>query len=887
MPSAPPVPSDSGESADRPRRRLWIALAAVIAAVVALRVALPYAIPPLVGWLAMRQVGLDARIQNVDLEVFKGTVAVEGLWVGPPGVVPEDAEVPDPATALLALDRVSLDLAWTELVNGRVNLRAVRVDAPRVRVERLANGRIDPMHGATPPLPDPEAEAKAAAEEATAEPAAAEAGAAVEAPAGQGGGWPIVVDDLAVRGAEVRVVEEADGEELLDFQLAELDLMAFSMDGASIGLGGIGVRQPEIRVKREFLLDPTKSAGRPPAPPEEVAAEDPAAPGRARGYRIDNLDIERAVFQLLVGERVVDVALAVKADGVTLDRRATFPLEIHLEVGDSGSLDIQGEAGAVPPHFVGTVKSDDLPMHLTLLALREDFNDWVKRFRIDSDLDVAFHSLEHDGNRAGLVTNGRVAVAGFDVSDPQGDDLAVSWDELEILLHEVAVPVGDAATTTPMRVHVEKVSLVAPKMRYRQPSDALERLLSGPIANGAAEDEAEPVVEVETAEAPGGPPPEILVDRVEIENGQVDFHDGNVQPAFDAQVARFRAVIDGIDAGAPSARKIDLDILLGDGTTLKGDGHLGATDGDLKLLIKRLRLPQVNPYANAAGIAVENGALTVKTDISAKGTHWKVDSDVTLHDLRLDPEGSKEFIDSLGMPLDLILSLLRDPTGDIDLPVALEFDEGKMETGVAGLIAGALRQALVGAATIPLKALGGVFGRGGGFELEPIPSVPGVVAAADQTAERGLAMAGLLKERPELAILLTGRAGEEDHPFLQRAVLTEGVAEGGDLPELDEGAGLIGRQQIKSALKKRAKGGEGELSPENEAFLQRYFDASEVPDERYDRLARARADSIRGWLVDKQGVNPARVLVADEPKRGDPGIVLDLESLTPSEDEGA
>lgn len=860
-------------------RRLGIAFAVLLLLSVALRVALPYAIPPLAGWLAMRQVGLDARIENVDLEVFKGTLAVDGVWVGAPGRAPQDGAPADPAQALFALERLFADLAWTELFKGRVSLRSVTLDAPRVRVGRLPDGRLDPMHGATPPPPDAEAEAQAAAEAASA--AAAEA---APGEAEQKGGWPIVIDDLALRGAVVRLVEEADEEELLSFALEELDLEAFSLDGPALGLGGIGVRRPNLRVQREFLLDPTGASKRPPEPETSEADEEEPA-GESRGYRVDDLDIEGAAFQLVVGEDVLDLALSLKANEITLDPDDTFPFEFTLDVGETGHLAIRGEAGAAPPSFVGDVTLKDMPLKLLSLAVRPDLDDWVRNVSAEAELDVDFHALGHEGRNPGLNTHGRVVFSDLDISDPQGQDLSLSWRKLETQLRKVAVPLGDAAKTTPLRVEVARVSLVEPKVRYRRPSDAIERLSSGPRRERRDES---PAVEVTEPEAePGGPPPEIVLDRIEIQNGQVDFRDGAVAPPYQANVARLMARVDGVDVGAASARNVDVDVLFGDGSTLKVDGNVGATDGELDVKLRKVRLPPVNPYARAAGIALERGELTVDSHVKAKGRHWKIDNDVTLHDLYLDQEGSKDFLDKLDMPIDLILSLLRDPTGDIDLPVAVEFDEGEMETGVGELIAGALRQALVGAATIPLKALGGLFRRDGGFMLEPVPSAPGVVEATDDTAERGLAMASLLKERPELAIALTGSAGEADLPALQRAELTERVAAGGDLPDIEDGAGLIGRQQIKGALKKRAKGEAGTLSPENGAHLQRYFEATDVPDERYANLARARATSLQDWLVEKQGIEAGRVRIDEKTERGDPGVLLDLEPYSPSADPAA
>lgn len=848
MPTAPP--SQDAAARGPGLRRLWIGLGSTALLLVVLRIVLPYAIPPLASWQIMRQLGLDARIANVDLDLFGGGVALDGVWIGLPN---RAAEPFDPTAALLALDRITLDLSWLELLGGRIHLQTVEVSSPRVLVERQADGTLDPLHDVAGTDPDPEAD-------------------------GVDDGWPVRVDDLVLRGAEVRLVEAGDGEELLDFQLAELELRAFSLDGHALGLGGIQIREPRVRANRDFLLDPTKAAGRPPEPPAEAAPEAPGEPRSEQGYRIDELAIERAGFSLRLQEHVIDMALALRAEGVTLDRGSTFPLEVTVEVEEAGRLEVKGETGLSPPSFDGTVTLHSLPLRLTLIALREDLSDWIERIVVDAELDVAFHTVAHGESPPGLATNGHVALRALDLSDPQDDALALSWDALELVLHEVSVPTGEAAETTPARVHLTSVRLDAPKLRYHHPTDAAQRLVRGPAASSTpAGGEAAPASKAQAA----APEPEIRVDLLEIAGGVVHVRDTSVTPPFEVVVAKLEASARDVDVGAPSVRQVDIDLAMDDGSRVTIDGTIGAQDGEVALNVVRLQLQPVNSYTRSAGIAVTDGELTLATQARVQNRHWKIENDLTLHHLRIDEAASAAFLDRLDVPIGVVLPLLRDPSGDIDLPVSLEFDEGKMNTGVMELITAAVRQALVGAATLPLKALGGLVRSDGRVSLDPVAMEPGD-APNGLTAEQARPIGSLLKKRPGLAVRLVGRAGEADRSYLQRALLAERVAAGSGLPKIDEGAGPLARRKLENALEERTRGGAPDLSGDDEARLERYAATIDVPEERYAALARARAEQLRTLLVEDLGVETSRVRVGHATQRGEPGVVLDLQPFEPS-----
>ena len=80
MPTEPP---DTGGASSRRIRKVWIVLAVLVGLAIVGRVALPYLIPWAVGWGAMRQAGLAAHLENVDLWLFKGAIAARGPGRGP------------------------------------------------------------------------------------------------------------------------------------------------------------------------------------------------------------------------------------------------------------------------------------------------------------------------------------------------------------------------------------------------------------------------------------------------------------------------------------------------------------------------------------------------------------------------------------------------------------------------------------------------------------------------------------------------------------------------------------------------------------------------------------------------------------------------------------
>jgi hypothetical protein len=442
-----------------------------------------------------------------------------------------------------------------------------------------------------------------------------------------------------------------------------------------------------------------------------------------------------------------------------------------------------------------------------------------------------------------------------------------------VKIADLFVPLGEAALSMPVEVHLEQVRLVEPDVHYTRPSPELAALLAGPERGEAGES-----APAESETAPRAPPPRVRIDLLEIQGGSVRFEDEDVSPRFDAEVRELEASARSVAWPENTVGDLAMTAILPGGSTLAVNGSVGRDDGKIDVDLVRLPLPPANSYASSAGLQVARGELSLDSKVQVEGVMWRLDNDVVLHELHLDPEGSEELLSKLTFPLGPTLALLRDASGDIALAVPIELDEGETDVDLMAIVGGALKTALVGAASVPLKAVGGIFGSDGSLRLEPIPAPAGTAELGADAAGRIDGLADLLESRPGMTVTLAGRAGPADRDPLALQLLVEQVAKGGDLPELegDDAPGFLVRRRIHGALVARGEGDAVELGEEDAASLERYVAAANVPDARYEALAEARVERVERALLATERIDSSRIEHRGPADRGDPGVLLDF-----------
>jgi hypothetical protein len=452
-------------------------------------------------------------------------------------------------------------------------------------------------------------------------------------------------------------------------------------------------------------------------------------------------------------------------------------------------------------------------------------------------------------------------------------------------------------------VALGKIALAAPSARYVLPNTAIERLLAsagaspaatavapaagaGGPAGAAVAAEGTPPPELVTPGAAPAPAPRITIDAIEVRGGGAEFVDRTSDEPYQGRVRDLSVDVRGVKLPERTVQKLRVRGIAPERAPFDLQAALPGAQGTMSFKLERLPLAQFSPYAaRAADLRIPKGELSLDTraSLANSGAAGKVQTSVVVHELGI--KGGPNAISVAGMPLDLALALLRDPQGDIRLPIPVEYGEKGASAGLGAILLGALQAAITGAVTAPIKALGVLLPEGGSAEIsfEPIVFGAGSAEAPADAAARSEPLAKLLAERPGLGLALVGGAGPDDRLALAERLLIERVAAERDLPELAD-AGFFARRRVRGALEERGRGEPGALEPEDEVLFARYLEATEVPAERYADLARRRAEALRDVFGTAHGIAAGRLAVEASPEAAKPGVALELRVAAAAEE---
>ena len=862
-PSASPSKVDRLRVFIREKRRLLIPTAVFILILVGLRLLLPTLIVRGTAYGSRYYLGLPARIDKVDLSLFKGKIVLESVSVAsvPDKVTPFDAAlnppVIDSSTALLHCQRISVRLSWSSLLKKTVRFTEVSIDSPSIHLLREEEGRIDPFCHAKP-LSPPSKTVKAPAKPSSKP-------------------WAIVINQFALRSPNLVIVDPSLGRNLLEFSLQQFTLDDLSARGSDLGLGAIGIQGTVLRVQKDLLLA-SPSAGRaaPKASSGTTTSQNPEASSDASGlgYRIKKIDIAHAKFTWITKEGPLDVTLTLKASNVTADQGKRFPISLALHIA-SGTIGLDGDVGILPPSYSGKFTWSNLPFPPILLASLPKLAAWLRSADSSGDLRIETDIPGVHGPPS-IRLSGHSTIESLSIADPGNKEFSIGWKQLEMMMNEAVIPIPNGAKSLPStKVNFELIRLVEPKIYYTHPASALNALL------GISATSNSPIATMPNPAPPtsaGSSPVEARIALLELTGGSIEVHNTTLKPTAVSTISGLSISLHGVNYPDPSADTISIQGILPTNSMLAIDGNLKAGNvGCYTLSLKSLDLPPFTPYTAAAGATLDAGQISATTKLNTHGALMQIDNDLVLHKFGISLRDPNSFTRIFGVPIDLIIALLSDPSGDIKLTVPLRVDEKGSSVSTGAVIASALKTAILGAVSTPLKLLGGSFiGKSatgpGIFTITPIKSPAGSPDLDSSASGRIDGLVKLLAQRPEIGLILRGRTSTDDRPSVAEQLLVERVKQGKGLPELD-GAGFLARLRIKQFLSRRSKGKSASISVKDQPLFNRYLAAVEIPEDRLDTLAKLRAEKVREMLVAK-GVNAGRLSIGNREAVGEAGVVI-------------
>jgi hypothetical protein len=842
----------------------------IVAVVLVIRIALPTVLEWALPRVAAGQ-NLYAEIGNIDLGLIVGEISLENLIVDFPPASDaettsleghhaekaEEAEEAEDAQPLLSLDRVHVAFEWTDLLFGRIHITDLELFHPVVEVTQLADGRFE-LPLLAPDAPDsPEAPNEEVVES--------------EAQAVTDPVWEFMLDRFELNNPDLVLRSEAEQTEVVRLAADQLGFDALFVGPEGVELGGIDIEHPELFIQRRWLL------GLDQAPAAEEPIDDSEAadgtPAETTAIHIKHLNIQRAAFTVRTEEGPIEVALRLALTDAGTEPDHIFPIDLGIEVDDA-KIGIEGQLGLNPTSFSGQLRWENLSVPPFLLLAYPDLVPWLASCEASGELQIGFRSVP-DAEPAGLTASGSTAVDNLSFKHPESGELALEWNSLGIDIREVFVPLEPTAEE-PIRFELSRLTLRSPRIKFTNPPDALDDLLAA-LGDGSAPHDSPEAEQTSEIQSEPGSTPMVVVSQIELTDGTLRYVDRSVKPVHETKIHKLRVRIDALTTlPTVGANAISVDGLIQSAGSFKLRGALPDGQGKLDFALKQLDLVSYDSLAAAAGWQIESGSTSLDSNIIANDGRFETKNELVLHDLDVAAKGENEFSSRFGMPADLALALLRDPSGDITISAPITFDEEGAGVDLGPIILSALRSALQGAIASPLKMLGMFVPKGSNTDtLGALLFAPGEDEPGHDVRAQLESLAAFVENRPMLGLSLDGHWSTDDRTPMARQILKERADSGGDFPEV-EGASFFARRRVTRALR---LGDEAEdaLSADDQALLEKYVAAEQVPEARFRSLAETRSQSLRRTLIELG--TPAKALSIGTMGAADqPSVTIALDS---------
>jgi Domain of Unknown Function (DUF748) len=372
----------------------------------------------------------------------------------------------------------------------------------------------------------------------------------------------------------------------------------------------------------------------------------------------------------------------------------------------------------------------------------------------------------------------------------------------------------------------------------------------------------------------------VTLGQLVVEEGGARLVDGGLTPRFAVDLAGLASRIDGLSTspGAKPAR-VDLKARVGDGL-LSLHGTVGPISGplrvDLEGELREFAVPRTNPYLlNQVAWEARDGWLTTRLSCRIDGATLDAKTEILLSRLQVArASGHDEAQARIGLPLGMIVSLMKDRRGDIRLalPVGGRLTDPRFD--FTEVIWSTVRHAAFKAITAPVSWIGRVQfdadSRIQRIEVDPIQFEPGTAAPTPDGQQQVTQLVAFLDQLPETRLTATAVVSQRDLAAMkQRAVdaAIERVARNARISS-DAAAARVFQERFSQRP-----------LPETPDAVRTALLAGETPPaDAVSRLADKRLETVRE-TVKKAGIDPSRLREttrADGADEADPQVKLDL-----------
>ncbi len=439
-----------------------------------------------------------------------------------------------------------------------------------------------------------------------------------------------------------------------------------------------------------------------------------------------------------------------------------------------GLIEWNGQLATVPLQARGTLRIERAPVHLFEPYFGANLNLDLLRaeasWRGELALTQRSNGLEASARGDALLGDVRVherLVAGAGAA--QGDEL-LSWQSFALRGLQFAMKPGAKPT-----LDIKEAALTDFYSRLVITEQGRFNLRDVAAAPGAAASApaAAPAAPAASARAPGSSLPlDVSIGGTQLVNGKVDFSDRFIKPNYSAALTELNGKLGAFNSTRAEMATLDLKGRAAGTALLEISGALNPTAQPLTLDIRAkatdLELAPLSPYAGRyAGYGIERGKLSM--DIAYKiepDGRLDAKNQVILNQLSF---GDKvESPDATKLPVLLVVALLKDRNGVIDINLPVSGSVNDPQFSIFGIVLKIIGNLLVKALTSPFALLSG----GGSDDLSFVAFAPGTASLTDSGRSTIDKVAKALTDRPALKMTVTGASDPvSEREASQRAAL--------------------------------------------------------------------------------------------------------------------
>jgi hypothetical protein len=356
----------------------------------------------------------------------------------------------------------------------------------------------------------------------------------------------------------------------------------------------------------------------------------------------------------------------------------------------------------------------------------------------------------------------------------------------------------------------------------------------------------------------------IEVGTLAVEEGFVRFTDQTTTPRFVEEASRLAVTARGLGTAPATRSEIAVSARLTGGAQLDLRGTMGPLGGplfaDVKGKLSGLALNRVNPYVNRLlGWIAREGSVGGTTHFRIRDDHLEADNEVVIGRPQFVPSRSGDEVRKrVGVPLDLLVSLLENTQREVHLSVPVTGTISSRQFDFGDAVWDAIRQAAINVLALPVSWIGKIFytadSRIDTIAIWPVSFEPGTTRmrrGIDTHAER---LATFMRQTPAVVFTMKPVMTVEDIDALKRDAVRQRIelARGAAQPEAAAAAARLFAERFPGRP----------VPTEPDKMVEELAKAEPSPDSALRALATRRVELTRNELEAK-GVDRARLRVSE------------------------